>query len=85
LTDVQVLKLANFSKAEANSRNKQTLLSNRRRGVDTAEDKKNTHHMVEGLRARHILQQVTMKTLESIDFQSVSSVSGITYNECTAE
>jgi hypothetical protein len=46
-----VRKLAEFSKEEASSRNKQKLLSKRPRGIKTDEDKGNNHLVVQGFRA----------------------------------
>jgi hypothetical protein len=43
LTQVQVLRLADYGKGEASSRNKQKLLSKRRRGVETDDEKENNN------------------------------------------
>jgi hypothetical protein len=85
LTQVQVLKLADYIKEEASSRNKQKLLSKRQRGVKTDDDKDNNRLGVKGFRARRRLEQVARMHLLSIEFQSVSSVSGITDTDTTAE
>jgi hypothetical protein len=55
LTQVQVLKLADYSKRESSSRNKQKLLLKRRRGVDTDDDKENNRLGVKGFHARRRL------------------------------
>jgi hypothetical protein len=85
LTQVQVLKIAAYSQGEASSRNKQKLLSKRRRGVETDDDKENNRLGVKGFLARRRLEQVARMHLASIEVQSVSSVSGITYTDTTAE
>jgi hypothetical protein len=85
LTQVQVLRLADYSKGEASSRNKHKLLSKRRRYVETDDDKENNCLGVNGFRARRRLEQEERMPLASIDVQSVSSVSGITDTDTTAE
>jgi hypothetical protein len=71
LTQVQVLRLADYSKGESSSRNKQKLLSKRRRGVETDDDKDNNRLGVNGFRARRRLEQVARMPLASIEVQSV--------------
>jgi hypothetical protein len=85
LTHVQVLTLDDYSKEEASSRNKQKLLSKRRHGVETNDDKENTRLGVKGFHAMRRLEQVARMPLTSIEVESVSIVSGITDTDTTAE
>jgi hypothetical protein len=55
LTQVQVLRLADCSKGEASSKNKQKLFSKRPRGVKTDDDKENNCLGVNGFCARQRL------------------------------
>jgi hypothetical protein len=61
------------------------LLSNRQHGVETDDDKKNNRLGVKGFRVRRRLEQKARMPLASIEVQSVSSASGITYTDTTAE
>jgi hypothetical protein len=78
LTAVHALKLADFSKEEAESRTKQKTLSKRRRNTECALGKKNKRRGVQECRARQMSQS---NTLASIDVQSVSHLSGLTEYE----
>jgi hypothetical protein len=75
LSAVQALKLADFSKEEAESRTKQNTLSKRRRKAEYAFGKENKRRGVQECRARHRTQS---NPLASIDVQSVSNLSGLT-------
>jgi hypothetical protein len=78
LTAVQALKLADFSKEEAESRTKQKTLSKRRRKAECALGKENKRRGVQECRAR---QRIQSNPLASIDVQSVSNLSGLTEDE----
>jgi hypothetical protein len=84
LTQVQGLRLADSSKGEANPRNKQKLLSKRRRGVEPDDNNENNRLGVEVFRARRRLDQVARMPLAFIEFQIVSSASGISDTDNTA-
>jgi hypothetical protein len=75
ITAVQALKLADFSKEEAESRTKQKTLSKRRRKAECALGKENKRRGVQECRAR---QRSQRNPLASIDVQSVSNLSGLT-------
>jgi hypothetical protein len=78
LTAVQALKLADFSKEEAESRTKQKTLSKRRRKEECDLGKENKRRGVHECSAR---QRTHINPLASIDVQSVSNLSGLTEDE----
>jgi hypothetical protein len=78
LIAVQALKLADFSKEEAESRTKQKTISKRRRKAECALGKENKRRGVKECRSR---QRTQSNTLTSIDVQSVSNLSGLTDDE----